>query len=91
MKKVQTNYQKVEVEEKVLRISWQRQRAAEDKGVWWHRVEHSSERFMRTVRLPPNANTDNVQAVLDSGVLTVTIPKDNDSKAAYGRLIPITN
>jgi HSP20 family protein len=43
------------------------------------------------VRLPPNANTDNVQAVLDSGVLTVTIPKDNDSKAAYGRLIPITN
>jgi HSP20 family protein len=82
---------KVEVEEKVLRISWQRQRAAEDKGVRWHRVERSSERFVRTVRLPPNANTDNVQAVLDSGVLTVTIPKDNDSKAAYGRLIPITN
>jgi HSP20 family protein len=82
---------KVEVEEeKVLRISGQRQRAAEDKGDRWHRAERSSERFVRTVRLPPNANTDNVQAALDSGVLTVTIPKGNDRKA-YGRLIPITN
>lgn len=82
---------KVEVEEeKVLKISGQRQRAAEDKGDRWHRVERSAERFVRTVRLPPNANTDNVQAALQDGVLTITVPKDNDRKA-YGRLIPITN
>jgi HSP20 family protein len=82
---------KVEVEEeKVLKISGQRQRAAEEKGDRWHRVERSNERFVRTVRLPPNANTDNVQAALQDGVLTVTVPKDNDHKA-YGRLIPITN
>jgi HSP20 family protein len=82
---------KVEVEEeKVLRISGQRQRAAEEKGDRWHRVERSSERFVRTVRLPPNANTDSVHATLDNGVLTVTVPKDNERKA-YGRLIPITN
>ncbi|OEL31377.1 18.9 kDa heat shock protein [Dichanthelium oligosanthes] len=82
---------KVEVEEdKVLKISGQRQRAAEDKSDRWHRVERSSERFLRTVRLPPNANTDAVQASLENGVLTITVPKDNDRKA-YGRLIPITN
>ncbi|CAL4890266.1 unnamed protein product [Urochloa decumbens] len=82
---------KVEVEEeKVLKISGQRQRAAEDKGDRWHRVERSSERFVRTVRLPPNANTENVQATLVDGVLTVTVPKDNERKA-YGRLVPITN
>ncbi|RLN07926.1 18.9 kDa heat shock protein-like [Panicum miliaceum] len=82
---------KVEVEEeKVLKISGQRQRAAEDKGDRWHRVERSSERFVRTVRLPPNANTDNVHATLENGVLTVTVPKDNERKA-YGRLIPIAN
>ncbi|KAL6888595.1 hypothetical protein ACP4OV_009621 [Aristida adscensionis] len=82
---------KVEVEEeKVLKISGQRQRAAEDKGDRWHRVERSNERFVRTVRLPPNANTDAVQAALVDGVLTITIPKDNDRKA-YGRLIPINN
>ncbi|TKW38236.1 hypothetical protein SEVIR_1G100500v4 [Setaria viridis] len=82
---------KVEVEEeKVLRISGQRQRAAEDKGDRWHRVERSSERFVRTVRLPPNANTDSVHATLENGVLTITVPKDNERKA-YGRLIPITN
>ncbi|EES04437.1 18.9 kDa heat shock protein [Sorghum bicolor] len=82
---------KVEVEEeKVLKISGQRQRAAEEKGDRWHRVERSNERFVRTVRLPPNANTDAVQAALQDGVLTITVPKDNDRKA-YGRLIPITN
>jgi HSP20 family protein len=86
---------KVEVEEeKVLRISGQRQRAAAAEDTQqdhrWHRVERSSERFLRIVRLPPNASTDNVQAALDNGVLTITIPKDNDSKN-YGRLIPITN
>ncbi|KAG8058013.1 hypothetical protein GUJ93_ZPchr0002g24131 [Zizania palustris] len=82
---------RVEVEEeKVLKISGQRARAAEDKGDRWHRVERSSERFVRTVRLPPNANTDGVQAALENGVLTITIPKDNDTKP-HGRLIPITN
>ncbi|KAF0911565.1 hypothetical protein E2562_011191 [Oryza meyeriana var. granulata] len=82
---------KVEVEEeKVLKISGQRARAAEEKGDRWHRVERSSERFVRTVRLPPNANTDGVHAALDNGVLTITIPKDNDRKA-HCRVIPITN
>ena len=82
---------KVEVEEeRLLRISGQRQRAAEEKGDRWHRVERSSDRFVRTVRLPPNANTDGAQAALQDGVLTVTMPKDNDRKA-YGRLITITN
>uniref|UniRef100_A0A0E0JV17 SHSP domain-containing protein n=1 Tax=Oryza punctata TaxID=4537 RepID=A0A0E0JV17_ORYPU len=82
---------KVEVEEeKVLKISGQRGRAGEEKGERWHRVERSSERFVRTVRLPPNANTDAVHAALDNGVLTITIPKDNDRKS-HARLIPITN
>uniref|UniRef100_A0A0D9YLP9 SHSP domain-containing protein n=1 Tax=Oryza glumipatula TaxID=40148 RepID=A0A0D9YLP9_9ORYZ len=82
---------RVEVEEeKVLRISGQRARAAEEKGERWHRVERSSERFVRTVRLPPNANTDGVHAALDNGVLTITIPKDNDRKP-HARIIPITN
>ncbi|XP_062224200.1 18.9 kDa heat shock protein-like [Phragmites australis] len=81
----------VEVEEeKVLKISGKRQRAAEVKGDRWHRVERGAERFVRTVRLPANANTDSVQASLESGVLTVTVAKDNNRKA-QGRSIPITN
>uniref|UniRef100_A0ACD5V7T7 Uncharacterized protein n=1 Tax=Avena sativa TaxID=4498 RepID=A0ACD5V7T7_AVESA len=84
---------KVEVEqERVLRISGQRARAAEEKGDRWRRVERSAERFVRTVRLPPDADTDGagVHAAIDNGVLTVTIPKD-DGRKAYGRIIPITN
>ncbi|XP_047076265.1 18.9 kDa heat shock protein-like [Lolium rigidum] len=84
---------KVEVEqERVLRISGQRARAAEEKGDRWRRVERSAERFVRTVRLPPDADTDGagVHASIDNGVLTVTIPKD-DGRKAHGRIIPITN
>ena len=84
---------KVEVEqERVLRISGQRVRAAEEKGDRWRRVERSGERFVRTVRLPPDADTDGagVHAAIENGLLTITIPKDNGRKA-HGRIIPITN
>ncbi|CAM0947316.1 unnamed protein product [Alopecurus aequalis] len=84
---------KIEVEqERVLRISGQRARAAEEKGHRWRRVERSAERFVRTVRLPPDADTDGagVHAALNNGVLTVTIPKD-DARKAHGRIIPITD
>ena len=84
---------KVEVEqERVLRISGQRARAAEEKGDRWRRVERSAERFVRSVRLPADADTDGagVHAALDNGVLTITIPKDV-GRIAQGRIIPITN
>ncbi|URD96846.1 Hsp20/alpha crystallin family [Musa troglodytarum] len=63
----------VEVEEeKVLKISGRRVK---------HRVERSTHKFFRTVRLPHDTITDGMKAKLENGVLTVTVPKEQDRKA----------
>ena len=67
---------KVEVEDgNVLVISGERSKEKEDKNDKWHRVERSSGKFLRRFRLPENAKTDKVNAGLENGVLTVTVPK----------------
>ena len=67
---------KVELEEgSVLKISGERKREKEEKNDTWHRVERSSGSFLRRFRLPENAKIDGVSAVMDNGVLTVTVPK----------------
>ena len=67
---------KVEVEDgNVLVISGERSKEKEDKNDKWHRVERSSGKFLRRFRLPENAKTDQVNAGLENGVLTVSVPK----------------
>ncbi|KAI3897540.1 hypothetical protein MKX03_010405 [Papaver bracteatum] len=72
---------KVEVvEEKVLQIKGERNIDKEEKVDKWHRVEHSSGKFMRKFRLPENAKVDQLKATMENGVLTVTIPKQDQVK-----------
>ncbi|GKV28377.1 hypothetical protein SLEP1_g37445 [Rubroshorea leprosula] len=72
---------KVEVEEgRVLQISGERSSEQEEKNDKWHRVERSSGKFLRRFRLPENAKMDQVSASMESGVLTVTVPKVEEKK-----------
>lgn len=72
---------KVEVEDgRVLQISGERRREAEERTDTWHRVERSSGRFLRRFRLPENAKVDEVRAAMEDGVLTVTVPKEGVKK-----------
>ncbi|XP_008788673.1 18.1 kDa class I heat shock protein-like [Phoenix dactylifera] len=81
---------KIEVEEeKILKISGQRTKDSEEKGEKWHHIERSAEKFLRSVKLPPNASIERMKAVLENGVLTVTVPKDQEKKV-QGRFIQIT-
>ncbi|RXI08869.1 hypothetical protein DVH24_023013 [Malus domestica] len=74
---------KVEVEDgRVLQISGERSREQEEKNDKWHRVERSSGKFMRRFRLPENAKIDQVKASMENGVLTVTVPKEEEKKPA---------
>lgn len=67
---------KVQIEDgRTLSISGQRQKEVVHKTDTWHRVERSSGQFMRKFRLPENANLDHITAKVDSGVLTVVVPK----------------
>ena len=43
----------------------------------WHVVEQSYGRFQRSLTLPAEVDTDNVEATLDNGVLTITLPKES--------------
>ncbi|XP_038707643.1 17.4 kDa class I heat shock protein-like [Tripterygium wilfordii] len=70
---------KVEVEEgRILQISGERSKELEEKNDKWHRVERSSGIFMRRFRLPENAKMDHVKANMENGVLTVTVPKEEE-------------
>nr|ADW54438.1 cytosolic class I small heat shock protein [Chimonanthus praecox] len=72
---------KVEVEEgRVLQISGEKSREAEEKNDKWHRVERSSGKFLRRFRLPEDAKVEEVKAAMENGVLTVTVPKVREMK-----------
>ncbi|XP_056165680.1 17.4 kDa class I heat shock protein-like [Syzygium oleosum] len=72
---------KVEVEEgRILQISGERSKEKEEKNDKWHRVERSSGKFMRRFRLPENAKMDRIKASMENGVLTVTVPKEEEKK-----------
>lgn len=72
---------KVEVEDgRVLQISGEKTKEQEQKDDRWHRIERSTGKFMRRFRLPENAKMDQVKAAMENGVLTVTVPKEEDKK-----------
>ncbi|XP_038692506.1 17.4 kDa class I heat shock protein-like [Tripterygium wilfordii] len=72
---------KVEVEEgRILQISGERSKEEEEKNDKWHRVERSSGKFVRRFRLPESAKMDHVKASMENGVLTVTVPKEEEKK-----------
>jgi len=73
---------KVEIEDgNVLQISGERNKEQEQKDDKWHRVERSSGKFMRRFRLPENVKMDQVKAAMENGVLTVTVPKEEEKKS----------
>ncbi|XP_004246306.1 18.2 kDa class I heat shock protein [Solanum lycopersicum] len=82
---------KVEVEEgRILQISGERSREKEEKNDQWHRMERSSGKFKRRFRLPENAKTGEIKAEMENGVLTVTVPKEEEKKKSEVKAIDIS-
>ncbi|KAL3358629.1 hypothetical protein AABB24_015634 [Solanum stoloniferum] len=82
---------KVEVEEgRILQISGERSREQEEKNDQWHRMERSSGKFIRRFRLPENAKTGEIKAAMENGVLTVTVPKEEEKKRSEVKAIDIS-
>ena len=51
----------------------------ESKDKAWHRTERTYGSFYRRLQLPPEADTDHVQADFKNGVLKINIPKTSES------------
>ncbi len=58
------------------------------EGVTFHRRERPTGSFARVIRLPADVDGNNVQAELNDGVLTVTLPK---AEAAKPRKIQVVS
>jgi HSP20 family protein len=65
----------VSVEDSTLTVSGKRETSNEVKEENYHRVERRYGSFTRSLALPQTADTENVEARFDKGVLTVEVAK----------------
>jgi len=65
----------IEVTENSIEVSAKHEEKKEDKNKNWLRRERSSVSFYRTLELPEELKTENVDAEFRDGVLTIKLPK----------------
>jgi HSP20 family protein len=73
---------KINVEESVLTISYEKKQEETEKDYKTVRREFSFESFKRSFNLGENINVENIQAKYDNGVLKVFLPKKEVVKEA---------
>ncbi len=65
----------IDIHENVMTVSGERKHKAEIKEDDYYKLESYFGKFQRSFTLPDNANTDEIAAKYEDGVLMVTIPK----------------
>ena len=70
----------ITLDNNVLTLAGERKLEKDAKGETWHRVERAYGSFSRSFTLPASVRTDRVEAVFADGILTVTLPKMEESK-----------
>jgi len=70
----------VSLNENTLSISGERRVENEEKRQNYHRVERSYGQFFRSFTLPPNVNTEAIDAQFKDGVLRLALPKREEAK-----------
>lgn len=63
-----------------ISIAGERKIAEEGNGVKYHRREREAGKFSRSINLPGDIDADAVEASLENGILTITIPKAEVAK-----------
>lgn len=70
----------ITIENQVLTIAGERAFEKETKDETCHRIERSYGSFSRSFTLPSNLKVDKVEAKFDKGVLSIAIPKSDETK-----------
>ena len=71
---------KVNLEENILTISYEKNSEKENEGYKTIRKEYSFESFKRSFNLGEEINADNIQAKYENGVLKLYLPKKDEVK-----------
>lgn len=77
---------KVTLANDVLTISGEKKKEIEDKGQNYYRMEHSYGSFQRSIPLPPDIETDKIDATFKKGVLTISLPKSAEVQKHVKRI-----
>jgi HSP20 family protein len=70
----------IQINGNVLTVSGERKEEKEEKGKTFHRIERRYGNFLRSVTLPCTVAESEVAAEYHDGVLTVKLPKTEESK-----------
>jgi len=73
---------KVKMEDGMLILKGEKKYEKEEKNEdkKYHRMERSSGKVIRSIRLPMDVKEDGIQASCENGVLKIIIPKDEEAK-----------
>jgi HSP20 family protein len=70
----------ITVEDRTLTVRGERKFEQDVERENYHRIERAYGTFTRTFTLPANVHSDNVKAAFADGVLTIELPKAEESK-----------
>lgn len=70
----------VSIADDVLTLKGEKKHESEEKDGNYHRLERSYGHFQRSFALPKNLEAEQVKAMFKNGVLTISIPKTEQSK-----------
>jgi len=71
---------KIVMQENTLTVRGEKKQEKESTGAKYHRVERSYGAFQRSFTLPSTVNGSKIDAAFKDGVLTITVPKSDESK-----------
>lgn len=81
---------RVTIDGGMLTLQGERKMEKEEKGKKFHRVECSYGSFMRSFRMPDDADLDNVKAEFKDGMINVSLPKSAKPASAKAINVAVT-
>ena len=70
----------ISIDRDVLVVKGEKKHEKEEKGKHFHRLERRYGTFYRSIRLPGEVLEDKIDANFKNGVLTITLPKSEETK-----------
>ena len=79
----------IRFEDGVLSLEGERKFEKNDGDENYHRVERSYGKFVRSFTIPSNVDNEHISAAFDNGILTVELPKREETKPKAIKITPV--